>query len=278
MQEKLYYQFHLNDPAKNLLAKAHDLNNSLNKAQKEKEDLAEIIQKKLKIEWTYESNAIEGSTLTHGETLFFIEQGLTVEGKPFKDFLDVKNHIEAIDFVFDIIKSNRVITEGTLKEINALLLFGIKSTPAIAPTGQKVEKTARPGEYKRQPNHVLQADGQIHKYVLPEQVAPQIKNLCDWITEAYQKKIDPILIAAVAHYNFVRIHPFDDGNGRGARILMNIILMKANFPPAIIKNEKRREYYDVLSAGDAGNVLPFICFVVEAIIATQQSILDVLRC
>ena len=87
-------------------------------------DIWETLQKKLKIDWTYDSNAIEGSTLTRGETGFFLEHELTVEGKPFKDFLDARNHAEAIDLLYMIIKEQRPLTEGVVKELNALLLSG----------------------------------------------------------------------------------------------------------------------------------------------------------
>jgi Fic family protein len=97
------------------------------------------IQQKLRIDWTYDSNAIEGSSLTRGETLFFLQEGLTVEGKPFKDFLDARNHAEAIDWLYDVIKQNRPVTPGLVKEINALLLSGVRYTPAIDETDKKSE-------------------------------------------------------------------------------------------------------------------------------------------
>jgi len=122
------------------------------------------IQEKLRIEWTYNSNAIEGSTLTRGETLFFLKEGLTVEGKPFKDFLDARNHAEAIDYLYQVIKDELPVSQGLIKELNALLLLGVTYTEAISETGEKVKKPATPGQYKRLPNHVLQADGTIHHY------------------------------------------------------------------------------------------------------------------
>jgi Fic family protein len=85
----------------------------------------ETVMGKLKMEWTYDSNAIEGSTLTLGDTIFFLREGLTVEGKPLKDFLDARNHIDAIDFLYDVISDERPITEGLIKEINALLLMNL---------------------------------------------------------------------------------------------------------------------------------------------------------
>ena len=84
----------------------------------------------------------------------------------------------------------------------------------------------------------------------------------------------PVIVAAVAHYNFVRIHPFDDGNGRGARILMNLVFLKKQYAPAIIKTEQRRAYLEALSVADAGNLGPFTELVARSLLNTQQIILE----
>lgn len=256
-----------------LLELSDKLNASIDENKPREGDLWEKIQDKLKIAWTYNSNAIEGSTLTQGETMFFLQNGLTVEGKPFKDFIDAKNHAEAIDFLFDIIKDNRPISEGVLKEFNSFLLSGIKDTDALDQQGNRVKKPATPGQYKKLPNHVLQTDGTIHKYVEPLQVQPEMEMLCNWINENLET-LHPLEVSAIAHYNMVRIHPFDDGNGRGARILMNLILIKKGFPPAIIENEKRRKYIETLAAADTGELAPFVEFVAESCVDTQKMIAE----
>ncbi len=237
-------------------------------------ELWSTIWQKLRVDWTYDSNAIEGSTLTRGETLFFLQEGLTVEGKPFKDFLDAKNHAQAIDFLFDIIKANRPLSEGVIKDINALLLNGVTSTLARNAQGQDIQKPATPGQYKILPNHVLQQDGRIHHYTDPLQVQSEMATLVSWIE---MSPLAPAITAAVSHYNLVRIHPFDDGNGRGARLLMNLILIKAGYPPAIIRFQNRRRYLETLAIADVGDLTPFITFVLESLQETQQSILSVLK-
>jgi len=239
-------------------------------------DIWETIQRKLKIDWTYDSNAIEGSTLTRGETAFFLQEGLTVEGKPLKDFLDARNHAEAIDWLYEVIKGERPISEGLLKEMNSLLLEGITHTKAIDQFGQAVKKPATPGQYKTRPNHVLQPDGTIYYYVEPLQVPGEMERLCQWI-DGNIGTLHPVVVGAVSHYNMVRIHPFDDGNGRGARILMNLILIKKGYPPAIVKVEKRRAYLNALSEGDRGNLIPFVELMADSLIATQEMILDDLQ-
>jgi Fic family protein len=232
-----------------------------------------VIQEKLRVDWTYDSNAIEGSTLTRGETLFFLQEGLTVEGKPFKDFLDARNHAEAIDFLFQTIRRERQITTGLVKEINALLLAGVRYTRTVDNDGNLVRKPATPGEFKKQPNHVLQRNGTIHNYVDPVHVRDEIDNLCKWINDNIDK-VHPVIAAAIAHYNFVRIHPFDDGNGREARLLMNLILMQKQLPPAVIKVENRNRYLKALSQADNGDLEPFIEFVVIAVQETMEMIVS----
>ena len=234
------------------------------------------IQEKLRVDWTYDSNAIEGSSLTRGETLFFLKEGLTVEGKPFKDFLDARNHAEAIDWLYEVIKNNRSVTQGLIKEINALLLSGVKYTPAINETGQKVRKPANPGKYKVLPNHVLKTDGTIHFYTDPIHVSDEMEILCQWINENIKNR-HPLIVSSIAHYNMVRIHPFDDGNGRGARILMNLILIKKGYPVAIIKNENRRKYLAALNQADQGAIYPFLTLVAVSLINTENIIVEEFR-
>lgn len=233
-------------------------------------DLWRITVEKLRALWTYHSNAIEGSTLTLGDTIFFLQEGLTVQGKPLKDFLDAQNHAQAVDYLFEVVSDQRPVTEGLIKEINALLLQGVSHTPAQTAFGSKVNKPLSAGQYKLLPNHVLKRDGTMHKYVNPEHVAVQMQELTEYIRNS---TVHPILLAAVAHYNMVRIHPFDDGNGRGARILMNIILMKNGYPPAVVKKEEKHFYLQYLNDADHGDILPFTRFIAGQLADTLRQVL-----
>jgi Fic family protein len=251
---------------------ADELNNKINSLKDKNPELWKTILQKLKIDWTYNSNSIEGSTLTRGETHFFLTEGLTVEGKPFKDFIDTKNHANAIDWLTEIVKSERDISEGLIKELNALLLFGVEYTPAINPYGQKIDKKPTPGQYKKQPNHVLLPNGDIHYYVEPIQVKSQMKELVEYVNSS---KVHPIALASILHYNLVRIHPFDDGNGRGARILMNLVLIQKGYFPAVIKSERKRKYLEAIHEADKGNINPFIAFIAKELIETYESVVNV---
>jgi Fic family protein len=254
-----------------LLSSVDELKIKIDSVSEGKKHLWSAIHEKIRYSWTFNTNAIEGSTLTEGETIFFLKEGLTVEGKPFKDFADAKNHHEAIEYLFDFVSKKREISSGFIKEINALLLKGVSSTPAIDQHGNKIEKKTTPGEYKKLPNHVLQSDGTIHYYVEPLKVPEEIDNLVSWIKKSSEH---PVVTAAVTHYEFVRIHPFDDGNGREARLLMNLILIENGFMPAVIKNEKRREYINSLVVADNGDMSEFIAFVAQSLIDSMNQIIS----
>jgi len=140
------------------------------------------------------------------------------------------------------LKGERPISEGLIKDFNALLLSDIKYTKAIDKFGQSVRKSATPGLYKKLPNHVIQQDETIHYYLEPLLVPYEMEKLIKWVNDNIDK-LHPVIVGAIAHYNMVRIHPFDDGNGRGARLLMNLILIKKKLPPAIIEAKKEVNIY-----------------------------------
>lgn len=239
-------------------------------------EILRLWQEKLRIDWTYNSNAIEGNTLTYGETAFFLREGLTSEGKPLKDYLEAKNHAEAIDYLLDVIKGNREITESFIKELHALLLKDIHFTYAKGGNGQLIKKPLNAGKYKILPNHVLTIFGKIHKYADPIHVKDEMEKLIKWFNK--EKTIGIIEKACVFHYKFVAIHPFDDGNGRMARLLMNLVLMKAGYPPCVIKNVNRRKYLESLGLIDTEeNYQPFIAFICEELLFTQKIMLDILE-
>lgn len=267
-----FYNPTISSNIQSLFDRADSLNYHITSLKNHDQSLWQMIAKKLKVDWTYHSNSLEGSTLTLGETLFFLNEGLTVEGKPFRDFLDARNHAQAIDYLYDIISSRRNISESVIKEINALLLSGVTHTAAQNPQGEKVKKILVSGQYKKQPNHVLQPDGAIHKYVDPINVKDEMERLIRWVNES-MPLLSPIYVAAIAHYNLVRIHPFDDGNGRGARIFMNLILIKMSYFPAVIRTEKKRSYLEALSIADKGDILPFIEFIATELITTYEEVI-----
>ncbi|MDO8954218.1 MAG: Fic family protein [Gammaproteobacteria bacterium] len=247
------------------------------KYRKSDDSLRLALLVKMRNLWTYHSNAIEGNTLSLGDTTFFLQEGLTVSGKPLRDFLEAKNHADSIKFLYSILEAERPINETFIKQINRILLSKTDEIEGIDTLGRKTLRHISPGEYKKNPNHVVQPDGSIHMYVEPFDVPHQMYDLCQWITNNSISDIHPIAKAALAHYNLVRIHPFEDGNGRTARILMNIILMKEKYFPAVIKIEDREKYSKCLYAADKGDFKPLMLFVCNSLCWTQEAVLEELN-
>lgn len=226
------------------------------------------IFQKFRLDWNYHSNAIEGNSLNLGETRAFIMEGLTAKGKPLKDHLDIKGHNDAINFLLDIIK-NEYFTEKDIRELHKLILVEPYISKAQTKEGIPTQKIIKLGQYKSSPNHVKTLSGEIHYYAMPEETPAKMADLMSWLKEN-SENYHPFILAALFHYKFVEIHPFDDGNGRMARLLMNFILMKNQFPPVVIKKENREAYYFALRNADAGNTEEFIVFIGENLIHSLE--------
>ena len=222
------------------------------------------IMDKFRLDWNYHSNNLEGNRLTFGETKALLLHGITAQGKPLKDHFEITGHNEAINWVLEIVNKERPITENFIRELHKLLLKEPYEVDAITPDGKPTKKKIAIGEYKTTPNHVQTATGETFRFATPEETPAKIHDLLEW----YKQQLDdpetnPILLAAVFHYRFILIHPFDDGNGRTVRILMNFILMQYGFPPVIIKTEDKENYFAALRQADGGDRQPFINYIAE---------------
>lgn len=215
-------------------------------------ELENKIFQKLKLDWNYNSNAIEGNQLSYGETVAFLNFGLTAKGKPFKDHLDIKGHNEAIGFMLQLIKENRPLSESDIKDLHKIILVEPYFSKTISPQGIEFEKEIKIGQYKNSPNHVKTVSGDIHYYTNPEEVPFEMNNLLEWYRNAEEENLHPVIMSAIFHHKFTSIHPFDDGNGRLARILSNFILLKHNYPVIVIKNRDKVQYYAALNIADNG--------------------------
>ena len=230
-------------------------------------DLESRIFQKLKLDWNYNSNAIEGNSFTYGETVALLMEGITAKGKPLKDALDIKGHNDAIQFMLDMIKGKRQLNESDIRNLHKLILGTEYENPSLGVFGKVVGKKVNVGTYKTMPNHVLTSTGETHYYATPEETPAKMTELVSWFNEnANNKEVNPVVLASLFHHRFVAIHPFDDGNGRMTRILTNFILMKFGYPISVIKNEEKKSYYAALSQADRGEVLPFVELMAETII------------
>lgn len=200
------------------------------------------------LNWTYNSNAIEGNTLTLSETKVVLEDGITIGGKTLKEHLEVINHKEAILYVEDLVRKRELLTEWQIKNIHRLILKSIDEDYA--------------GIYRKE-KVIISGAG----HVPPEPIvlSQEMEKLLDRYNNKI-KNLHPVERAAKLHTDFVKIHPFIDGNGRTARLLLNLELMKSGYPLVIIQNEDRAKYYSSLDkACTIGDYDDFICMVDEAL-------------
>ncbi len=220
--------------------------------------LANSLQEKLIVEWTYNSNAIEGNTLTLAETKVVLE-GITIGGKSMVEHLEVINHREAILFVRDLTANKEPLSEWSIKNIHTLILKEIDNANA--------------GKYRKE-NVVISGA----KHVPPKHY--EIGDLMQKLIGEYQNEwgdFHPVVRATLLHGEFVKIHSFIDGNGRTSRLLLNFELIKNGYPPIIIKNEDRVRYYDALDlAHTTMNYESFIKLVSELVIESEKLWLSVL--
>lgn len=186
------------------------------------------------LELTYTSNAIEGNTLTAGETALVVERGITIAGKPLKDHLEAVDHFEALRYVRELARRDQPLTEMDLRSLHRLVM--LRSAPEIA------------GRYADQGRYVLTDSGR-HAFPSPAEVPALIGDLANWLGAA---EASPAT-AFAAHRRLVDIHPFNDGNGRTARLLMNLILIRAGYPPVAVRPADRPGYIAALQQAQAGN-------------------------
>lgn len=203
----------------------------------------ESFDRSFDIEYAHNSTAIEGNTLTLIQTKAILEDGLSVGGKTIREIYEVANHAKAFTYVKKCIAEGKPLDESSMKDIHALLMENIL-------TG---------GIYR---NVEVRISGAGFKPPSPSEMYRQIKIF--FMDLPYRTDLNPIQLAAWTHAEFVKIHPFVDGNGRTSRMLMNYQLMTAGFLPVSIAKESRLEYFDALEAyAMAGDLIPFTEMIAE---------------
>lgn len=181
------------------------------------------------LELTYTSNAIEGNTLTAAETMLVIEQGITIAGKPLKDHLEALDHFDALRYVRELARDPRPLSETDIRNLHRLTMQ--RSQPEIA------------GRYADQGRFGVTDQGR-HAFPSPAEVPALMGDFAGWLGTCS----DTPETAFAAHRRLVEIHPFNDGNGRTARLLMNLVLIRGFYPPVAVRPEDRPAYIDALQA------------------------------
>ncbi len=200
------------------------------------------LREQFSIELAYNSNAIEGNTLTLRETRLVIEEGITISGKPLREHFEAINHQKAFEFLEGITRKESRITEQTIKEIHRIIQSGIDDQYA--------------GRYRDMNVRILGAAKSPPRFEkVPERMEDFVKRI-----NSNPEKLNILEMAAYLHYNLVEIHPFTDGNGRTARLLMNLFLMGHGYPVTMVLKVDRKRYYECLRKADQGDMKPFTDF------------------
>lgn len=219
------------------------------------------LKKLYDVQFTYNSNAIEGNTLTQSETELVLTQGITIGGKTLDEHLEVIGHKEAIDYIETLAQINTEINEWEIKPIHTLILR--KINPNEAGSYRTLDVMAAGTNYRYPPHYLL----------------PQLmREFILWLNSDSALKLHPVEYATRVHYRFVSIHPFRDGNGRTARLLMNLLLLRAGYPIVVIDNQIRKDYIDALAYGqhNQDDLSPLFDLVYDATIRSLVGFLRVL--
>jgi len=209
--------------------------------------LVKKLWEQMQIEFTYNSNAIEGNTLSLRETQLVIQEGITVRGKSLREHLEARNHPDAINYIENLARKGNTIKQDDILKAHELLMRGIDDQNT--------------GKYRTGQVRVAGAT-----FMPPS--ASKIQSMISELLQTLNQNPDelrPIELAAFFHHKLVYIHPFLDGNGRTARLLMNVILMRSGYPFTILLKVDRPKYLRTLSEADHGNLIPFANFVANCV-------------
>lgn len=216
------------------------------------------IREALLIEWTYNSNSIEGNTLNLRETKMILQEGVTIKGKSLREHFEAKNHEHAINYLYTLVNPDYILTSKDIMSLHALVLRTIEDDFAgcLRNAGVRIS---------------------VANFVPPNarKVSQLLDNLVDFVNDN-PLKLNSIELATVFHHRFVHIHPFFDGNGRTVRLVMNLLLMREGFPPAIILKNDRNKYYQALNQANSGNYAKLMLLMAQALERTTNIYLTAL--
>ena len=242
----------------NRLKEIDELKSKIDTFRPLSKDILKQIQEYYKIGLTYSSNALEGNTLDLAETKVVIEDSLTINGKPMKDHLETLGHALAFNELLELAKSD-TITEENIKNLHKIFYAKIDSDNA--------------GNYRQKPVIVTGADVD---FPLPKELDDKMKEFIEKLPQL-KEKLHAVEYAAMIHALFVNIHPFIDGNGRVARLIMNLALLQAGYNITIIPPVVRADYIRALQDSNHNNFQPFINFISEMVLEAQKEYLRIIE-
>ena len=218
------------------------------------------LRQQFEIEMTFNSNGIEGNSLTLKETYLVVSEGITVKNKPLKDHLEAKDHYEALEFIMELAehKKPQTVSEQLIKTLHQIVVRDIEKEWA--------------GRYR---NSNVMITGARHKPPDSLSIPLEMEKLIKWFRKN-ERKLHAIELAALIHHKFVNIHPFFDGNGRVSRLLMNVILLHEGYPLSVVLKNDRKKYYDTLAKADEGDYTSFVRMMAQSVERSLDIYLNVL--
>jgi Fic family protein len=254
------------------LQQIEQIKQTIEKHGKLPDEVLKKINYKLRLEWNYTSNSMEGNSLTKQETRSVMVGNITVEGKPIKDVLEMKGHDEVITKIIQMGKGELNISEGRIKEIHKGIMHE-----------EDPEKKKEIGVWKKNNNYLYNYKNERFDFVAPADVPDKMHQLINWLNGERDKikrgdkdALHPVQLAFQFHLDYISIHPFYDGNGRTVRILTNLVLISYGYPPIYVKENEKAPYYQYLAdiQGYGGNPDLFYDFMAGLLVRSLQIVLD----
>jgi Fic family protein len=239
------------------------------------EEVLKKVNYKFRLEWNYNSNSMEGNSLTRLETRSVMVGNITVDGKPIKDVLEMKNHDDVIANIIKVGKGELNVSEKRIKEIHKGIMHE-----------EDPEKAKLIGQWKTAPNYLSNYKNERFDFVAPADVPERMHQLINWLNTQKEKiqkgdkdALHPVMVAFRFHLDYTTIHPFYDGNGRTARILTNLILISYGYPPVYIKQDEKDRYYQYLAdiQGYGGEPDLIYDFMAGLLMRSQQLVIDAME-
>ena len=212
----------------------------------------EKFSRRFSVDFNYNSNHIEGNTLTYGQTELLLLFGRVVQEAEMRDLDEMKASDVGLKMMTEeATMSVHPLTETFIRQLHKTLLREDYEVYRNLPGGVTTSYTIHAGQYKTRPNSVITRYGDRFDYASPEETPGLMANLVDWYNEAEREgKLTPVELAALFHYRYIRIHPFEDGNGRIARLMVNFILTRHDYPMIVVRSRKKSEYLEALHQAD----------------------------
>jgi Fic family protein len=251
-----------------------------------REEDASRLRQKFMLEFNYNSNHLEGNTLTYGQTELLLLFGNVVDSANMKDLEDMKASNVGLKMMEEQATSEYPLTETFIRQLHKTILREDYEVYRNLPGGQSYSYTVHAGIYKTRPNSVITRTGERFEYASPEETPSLMTDLIDWYREAEESKRYSLAeLCALFHYRYIRIHPFEDGNGRIARLLVNFILARHDYPMIVVKSADKENYLNALSACDgfvgttpsdgahavADQIRPFVTYIEECMVRALQT-------